>query len=1122
MKSTTRSAFLALIVLSAGPAWAQSAVSDWTVDGPNVPHTPNTTFNVDLAQKGSPDQQLTVWAAGDTVTALWTKSGAPAWKYKVTGATVSRFPVVVPLADGQYYVIFTATNGRVYKINANNTNPPSGVVSRDLRRGLGCFPDDSLVATPTVMLRAYAPALPDDLIIVPTFHGCGDHSLNQVIGLNASNLSDAWRFNEWGEYQVDYFSEGCSLDYPRGVAYCGSNLQPGRTQNTLWAIYVAGANAGTLKWASNANSVRNRPQLGFPRADNAPEHLYVADQLGVLHAYDPASGAEHWQLPVTGIGTEVVQNVWAEFRPPYQNVVFMTDSAGALHAVYDGYLPSETGGEAFELWTHVPIGAKVMSLGTVSPTLGKLYVGYNDGSVHQLALATGADEAMMLLLAKKEPGNIVTDPTLHIQGAEDINRMVVSTYGVSARTKQYPVPFTVAVGTELHGCTPTAAELMDPNAENPNCAKVLEATGQGALYRAPKTCVPGQAGNDCCSIARCDPKGKFCYAAAKDPAKVGACTDGKSCTGDDRCHAGTCTGSKWVCAPNDKNCSNDPRSCGPGKMCYRDGVGAPWECLDLNGGNGSREGWKACGTVSRSCESVDGPSGTVSWGGERICIKGRCQRNENICGSIASPATIMSKGASDWMSSLTFDRTTAGCSAWTTQYRATSQADINKVFRVSPGGTVSQKTPDMRPGFMNGIIVHDDNSSAIDFLTTFVNRPSSLPHGQMMERAGVGYGGASSSTFISLNANTKPSIDIEPAPVGCMKAGCQYPFRLVDYNYGPTPPASYMQSSNNIIFYGNYRTNGDVYGLIKTTSGDFNVQEFKMPGAPLLPTPGAAAVHGEPGPTRCVRDRPKSGAQSFDCPADLPTCVASVCTATCADLNPCKAKKTTKCYIPAGQSSGYCVQKTCTQDSDCAGLANGATSCVKGLCAAVERVTAVSVADRSKPFADDIVRIAVGPRIFFADYRGKPPMTTWVDLTIPLAGGGAGHWATKGFQYVKAITSMVVDPLSRTGDLYLAVREERPSAQCGGTWVNFVHVRGDDHAVRPLGHYTDLACKKSVPGALEEFGSTLLPKNIDAKLDARVTASSQQRMHVWYPVDPATAATNPDRIVRIEEFKLLP
>jgi outer membrane protein assembly factor BamB len=220
------------------------------------------------------------------------------------------------------------------------------------------------------------------------------------------------------------------LDYARNRIYCGTD-QPSAGQSSLWAIDT---NTGALVWQRAAGSLHNRPQLGFSPLD----HLYTADMAGNLVAVNPNTGALAWTTSVAA-GSYVARNLWAEFRAPFTDYLFVTDGNSALHVLQD------TGAAAQPKWT-LNAGGGISSMAVVFPSAGKCYVGTQNGSVHQVDIPTGVDEASRRISqAAGGTPNFVGDPTLDVQnGAADINKVLATgTAKGGTTTKQFCVPFAV-------------------------------------------------------------------------------------------------------------------------------------------------------------------------------------------------------------------------------------------------------------------------------------------------------------------------------------------------------------------------------------------------------------------------------------------------------------------------------------------------------------------------------------------------------------------------------------------------------------------------------------------------------------------------------------------------------
>jgi hypothetical protein len=249
----------------------------------------------------------------------------------------------------------------------------------------------------------------DDLVLVPTRHGCGDSTGNQVIALRASNINGppVWTFNLGGNHLMDYAGAACSIDYARDTAYCGSNLNPGASQPTVWAINLIGPTSSplvpNLAWAANYGSVHTTPTLS---ADG--KHLYVATQLGHLKAIDPTTGALLWSVLTNNtVGARV------ELNPTigtglFSGVIWVTDTLGVLHAIADN---GNSPGSGIHLWSksYLPT-SKVTTSALFDERDGYLYVCLDDGTVHQLTASNHLDSATWQIADTRVAGTEPVSP----------------------------------------------------------------------------------------------------------------------------------------------------------------------------------------------------------------------------------------------------------------------------------------------------------------------------------------------------------------------------------------------------------------------------------------------------------------------------------------------------------------------------------------------------------------------------------------------------------------------------------------------------------------------------------------------------------------------------------------
>lgn len=317
-------------------------------------------------------------------------AGDIAWQVNAPqGVVFQNDPVIADLSFGGGVVVFSTTNeGRVICLDAETGT----ILWLSLRVRRPTCSDDTIIASPVVQLwdfsnAAFKAAIPDDdLVLVVTRYECGTTTENRVYALNASDGTTRWVFNNPQIADMDYGAEGCAVDYATNTIFCGTNLPVANpAQHTVWAIDTR--NAG-LKWSVNAGSILSRPQV---RSDR----VYVGNTDGLLLARNAISGAPLWSLDLTpAVPVGITRDVWAELRAPFADRVLAVDAGGALHAVVDDGVTIPVA----PLWSTDP-GLSVSSLGAVAPTLGKLYVGMSDGTIHQLSYSTGISENSTLVKA---------------------------------------------------------------------------------------------------------------------------------------------------------------------------------------------------------------------------------------------------------------------------------------------------------------------------------------------------------------------------------------------------------------------------------------------------------------------------------------------------------------------------------------------------------------------------------------------------------------------------------------------------------------------------------------------------------------------------------------------------
>jgi outer membrane protein assembly factor BamB len=400
-------------------------------------------------------------SAGTTIYAVRAETGGTiAWSVPAPmGVTYQNAPIVARLSFGRGTVVLSTTSeGRIICLDA-----VTGAIrwlSPRVRRPT-CS-DDTIIGSPAVQLwdasnAAFRVAVPDDdLVFAVTRYECGETTDNRAYAFNGSSGTVRWIFNETGTNDLDYASEGPSVDLARNQLYFGTNRPDAApAQNTLWALSTLN---GSRVWSVNHGSIRTRPQL-IP----GTQRVCAGTLAGQLVVVDPATGALRWSMPVSpNPAATIERNLWAESRPPYANQVFVVDSDGFVRAVRD---PGGVG-PGVVLWTS-DASLRVTTSPVASPPLGKVYVGLDNGTVHQLNLDTGADEAP----ADVQTGTLATSVAFDLVGAgPEENRLVAAAGG---RVRRFCIPWGITVAVEDPGDGAGTLEPAMTVAPNPFAGRTL-------------------------------------------------------------------------------------------------------------------------------------------------------------------------------------------------------------------------------------------------------------------------------------------------------------------------------------------------------------------------------------------------------------------------------------------------------------------------------------------------------------------------------------------------------------------------------------------------------------------------------------------------------------------------
>jgi outer membrane protein assembly factor BamB len=363
---------------------------------------------------------IVVNAVGNTVYLRLATTGE-IWGAYTTGGIIDNTPVLVKLQDGKWYVFVASEDGKLYKLDVANhgaiaaTGGISQIVSIRRATDSSCSEKDKITAAPVVQLLAESNSsytLGKDIVIVGTHHGCSSTTTNMVYAFDAAAIHQApvWIFNEFGDYSVDYCNN-LTLDVKRNAVFTTHN-QTNVIQNSIWRLNTV---TGNLDWAGNFNSIHSRPVMGNAGGGGI-DHLYVGDVLGQIHGINPDNGIEDWNLDIIPTPGVFPLNLTIG-EGDFAQVIMATSTDGIVHAIYDGGTGS---GDAEVLWNYHHPSSTIKAITSVAlmSDSGKCYVGFDDGTVHQLNIATGSDEVYLAPFGGSGPAGsyIYAEPGIYKDG----------------------------------------------------------------------------------------------------------------------------------------------------------------------------------------------------------------------------------------------------------------------------------------------------------------------------------------------------------------------------------------------------------------------------------------------------------------------------------------------------------------------------------------------------------------------------------------------------------------------------------------------------------------------------------------------------------------------------------
>jgi hypothetical protein len=343
----------------------------------------------------------------------------------VGGTIASRSPVIdsASSSTGQDIVYLTDQDGLIYAVNADTgvfdwiVNPiGSGVLS--------------LQGGPAVQLKSVAGGA-NDLVFFGT-RNAATTTGNQIFALNGNTGANA----SWSPItgakgtvpNLDMISSTPLVDYVHSAVWITSRSACGTSQPSLWKINPS---TGAILATEDLGDIDASPTLSF-----AGDALFVANNgdsggttctagNSTIYAINPTTGATLASF-ATGDGPVVSYPIVLGNSPPYS---VLYSGATAVHLL--SINTSSATPTFVSVWntTIANPSAPISSTGQQF-----VYVGSSDGTIHELALSTGADTKDAIANTGPTKGT-VGDPSLD----EVLSRIYVTT--TDQRAYAFTIPF---------------------------------------------------------------------------------------------------------------------------------------------------------------------------------------------------------------------------------------------------------------------------------------------------------------------------------------------------------------------------------------------------------------------------------------------------------------------------------------------------------------------------------------------------------------------------------------------------------------------------------------------------------------------------------------------------------
>ncbi|HUO35622.1 MAG TPA: DNRLRE domain-containing protein [Candidatus Acidoferrum sp.] len=410
---TTSSAYTAEVSATPAATAANRYSSNWV----------DATYSNDLgAPSVYPNDVIMVGTGTDLLFGVSATNGVrPYPPVSLGGAVTSRSPIIgaaqsvlgedviyVGDSSGYLYGIASATGQILWVVdpNGSTTNAFTGGAAVRIASLLGTG------------------VLPYDLVVLGT-NIAGNTSGNQIIGVNGSTGAMVWTVtgNSGSNPKMDIINSTPLIDYKNNAIWVTSRSAGGTAQPSLWKLNPTnGAVLATAKLGDTDSS---------PALNDAGTVLFVGTNAGVIYAINPATGQPFSASSNYNANDAAIVGypIAVTSTTPNDTVIF--SGSANVHAV--NY---NTSTNTFSAAWSTPV--TVPSAPITFTGLGTVYVGGNDGLIHEINLATGVDDfdvTVNLLNGYNNEPAFVGNPSLDLL----LNRVYVSTN--DQRAYSFPFPF---------------------------------------------------------------------------------------------------------------------------------------------------------------------------------------------------------------------------------------------------------------------------------------------------------------------------------------------------------------------------------------------------------------------------------------------------------------------------------------------------------------------------------------------------------------------------------------------------------------------------------------------------------------------------------------------------------